>query len=125
MNARSPLTLCLASVFALYLGSAAAQDSGSATGGSTPSPTPSAGAGDTARPGSTGSATKSHHTASGTKTAHKTKKAKSKKSTSTHQTSGFVSEQDTPYRSDLRRCVEGSADQRDSCLDAAIAKNSR
>jgi hypothetical protein len=124
MNARSPITLCLASVFALYLGSAAAQ--GSSVGGtSTPPPTPPAGAGDTAKSGGAGSATMSQDTTSGAKSTQKTKKkAKHKKSTSTHQTSGFVSEQDTPYHRALRSCVEGPADQRDSCLDDAIAKNS-
>ena len=37
----------------------------------------------------------------------------------------MASQSDTPYQAALRRCVEGQAQQRDSCLDDAISRYAR
>jgi hypothetical protein len=117
MNARIPLTLFLASAFALCVGSAAAQTGGS-TAGSNATPTPSAGTGDTAPTDTTGSEKSGKHH------AHHAHHASHHHAGHDVHTAGFIGHQETPYQRDLRRCAAGPASDRDRCLDDAIARNS-
>ena len=52
----------------------------------------------------------------------KTHHAKKQQSNRAGGNEQAANSQDTPYRSALRRCVEGQAQQRDQCLNDAISR---